>query len=319
MKYKTLSHIDKPLSSLTYGTPYAAARGDLEQALQVYDRAWDAGFRTFDTAHSYGAGEEMLGEWLKRRGHRNEAVILDKGCNPRQHGSDDVFSGKTIRSQMEESLRRLQTDHVELYLLHRDDPSLPVDEIVEELNQLKREGKVLRFGGSNWSLDRTQQANAYAKAHGLEGFTACSPAFSLARFISDPWGGSVSISGEENRDFRQWLTETNLPVFCYSSLGRGYLSGKYIPSSGKAIENCLNKAPIMEYDAPENRARLDRAEQLALEKGCSLSQVALAWLLHQPLELFPIVSPSSSEHMLDNVKALELELTKEECDWVYGG
>lgn len=319
MNYKMLQGIDKPLSALTYGTPYAAVRGELEAAMKVYDLAWEAGFRTFDTAHSYGAGEAMLGEWLKARGYRNEAVILDKGCNPRQHGSEDVFSGKTIREQMEESLRRLQTDHVELYILHRDDPALPVDEIVEELNLLKKEGKVLRFGGSNWTRERLEQANTYAENHGLEGFTACSPAFSLARFISDPWGGSVSISGEAQQGYREWLTENQMPVFCYSSVGRGYLSGKFTISSGKLIEKCLNPAPIKEYDAPENRARLARAEKMAAEKDASISQVALAWLLHQPLNLYPIVSPSSAEHMQDNIKALHLQLTKEECDWLYFG
>ena len=319
MKYKRLAQIDKPLSALTYGTPSAAARGIQEEAMRVYDLAWEAGFRTFDTAHSYGEGEAMLGAWLKSRGYHNEAVILDKGCNPRQHGSQDVFSGQTIREQVEESLRRLQTDHVELYILHRDDPALPVDEIVEELNRLKQEGKILRFGGSNWTQDRLEQTKVYAEAHGLEGFTSCSPAFSLARFISDPWGGSVAISGEEQQGFRDWLAAEKMPVFCYSSVGRGYLSGKFTISSGKPIEECLSPAPIKEYDAPENRARLARAEEMAKEKDATISQIALAWLLHQPLDLYPIVAPSSLAHMEDNRKALDLKLTKEECDWLYFG
>ena len=320
MRYKSLQGIDKPLSALTYGTPHTATNEKTRSdAFRSYDLAWEAGFRTFDTAHSYGAGEETLGGWLASRGHRHEAVILDKGCNPGQGGSTDVFSAKTIREQIEESLRRLQTDHVELYILHRDDASIPVDEIVEALNSLKKEGKLIRFGGSNWTLDRLLSAKTYAQAHGLEGFTAVSPAYSLAEYIHDPWGGSVALSGAAQRPFRDWLAETQVPVFCYSSLGRGYLSGKFRTDGEQPIEACIGKGSIMEYDAPINRARLARAEKLAAEKNCAVSQICLAWLMRQPLNLFPIVAPSTEAHIRENAAALELELTDRECQWLLEG
>lgn len=320
MKYRTLPGIGKPLSALTYGTPHTATRAQTrDDAFHSYDLAWEAGFRTFDTAHSYGVGEETLGAWLKARGHRDDAVLLDKGCNPGQQGSPDVFSAATIREQVEESLRRLQTDHVELYILHRDDPTRPVDEIVEELNALKREGKLLRFGGSNWTLERVLAANAYAEAHDLEGFTAVSPAYSLAVFTRDPWGGSVALSGDDRRAYRAWLAENRTPVFCYSSLGRGYLSGKFRTDGGKPIEACIADAPIREYDCADNRARLARAERLAAEMGRTVSQVCLAWLLAQPMNLFPIVAPTSDAHIRDNVAALELSLSKAECRWLLEG
>ena len=320
MKYKAIPGIDKKLSVLTYGTPGAACdSARREEAFRCYDLAWEAGFRTFDTAHSYGDGELTLGAWLASRGHRDEAVILDKGCNPGQHGSPDVFSARTVRDQVEESLRRLRTDHVELYILHRDDPAIPVDGIVEELNRLKREGKILRFGGSNWTLERLKEAGDYAAAHGLEGFTAVSPAFSLAEFMRDPWGGSVALSGGAQRPYREWLARTQTPVFCYSSLGRGYLSGKFRTDGDRPIDECIAKAPIMEYDAPANRARLARAEKLATEKGRTVPQVCLAWLLRQPMELFPIVAPTAENHIRDNVAALDLVLTDEECRWLQEG
>ena len=312
MEYRMINEIDKPLSVLTYGSPWAAFTNDREKAFHIYDLAWGAGFRTFDTAHSYGSGEEVLGAWLEARGHRNEAVILDKGCNPGQIGSDDVFSADTVRSQLEESLLRLRTDHVELYILHRDDPSVPVDEIVEELNRLKKEGKILRFGGSNWSMERIIAANRYAREHGLVGFTAVSPAYSLAEFIHDPWGGSVALSGEAQQPYRDWLQENQLPVFNYSALGRSYLSGKFRTDSGKKIEDCIGSAPIEEYDAPVNRARLKRAEQLAEEKNCTVPQICLAWLLHQKMLLFPIITPTTERHIADNVAALNIVLTDQE-------
>ena len=139
MKYRKLEGIDRQLSVLVYGTPWTATRSDeRENAFKSYDYAWDAGFRAFDTAHSYGVGEETFGLWLKSRGCRNEAVIIDKGCNPGQNGSPDDFSAATIREQLEESLRRLQTDHVEFYLLHRDDPKTPVSEMRDHFRSAER-------------------------------------------------------------------------------------------------------------------------------------------------------------------------------------
>ena len=245
-------------------------------------------------------------------------MILDKGCNPGQRGCPDVFSAGTIRSQLEESLRRLRTDHVEFYILHRDDASQRVDAIIDELNRLRHEGKLLRFGGSNWTLARVKAAEACARERGLEGFTAFSPAYSLATYMHDPWGGSVALSGAAQRPYREWLRETGLPVFCYSSLGRGYLSGKFRTDSGRSIGECISSAPIMEYDAPLNRARLARAEQLAAQKGATVPQVALAWLLRQPMDLFPIVAPTTEAHIRDNCAALSLVLTDGECAWLLG-
>jgi len=319
MKYKEIEGIDKPLSIFTFGTTGPASAGRKEEAFRIYDDAWEVGFRTFDTAHSYGAGEETLGEWLYRSGHRNEAVILDKGCNPGQKGSDDVFSARTIRDQVEESLKRLKTDYVELYILHRDDAAVPVDEIIEELNRLRKEGKILRFGGSNWTFERILAANQYAAEHNLTGFTVVSPAFSLADYIHDPWGGSVSLAGEQQAPYRLWLAKTDTPVFCYSSLGRGYLSGKFRTDGSKPIEECILEAPIMEYDAPVNRARLHRAELMAAEKSTTVTSICLAWLLHQQMNLFPIIAPSTSEHMNENIEALDIMLSEQESEWLLSG
>ena len=320
MKYRKIPGIDKALSALTYGTPWTATKAQTRaEAFRSYDLAWEAGFRCFDTAHSYGEGEETLGLWLTDRKHRSEAVLLDKGCNPGQQGSPDVMSAATIREQLTQSLQRLKTDCVEIYVLHRDDASVPVDEIIEELNQLKKEGKLLIFGASNWTFERIQTANAFAQAHGLESFSAFSPAYSLAEYIRDPWGGSVALSGEAAEPYRNWLKENRMPVFCYSSLGRGYLSGKFRTDSEKPIEECIGKGSILEYDAPVNRARLSRAEKLAEEKGVSVSQICLAWLLKQPLELFPIVAPTSEAHIADNVAALDIDLTDAECEWLEKG
>lgn len=320
MTTRSLLDFKLPVSRLVYGTPGAAGGDDLEAAFAVYDLAFQKGFRIFDTAYSYGRGkcEESLGKWIASRGVRDEIMILDKGCDPGEHGSTDVFSGDTIRSQVRISQERLQTDHVELYILHRDDPSKPVDEIVEALNEMKALGRIRHFGGSNWTMERVQAANAYAEAHGLQGFTALSPNYCMARLVFDPWGGSVTISGDENSAYRDWLAKNRTPVFSYSALGRGFLSGKY-RTDGPAIEECLNRGPIMEYYYPENVARLQRAEQMAAEKNVPVSEIAIAWLLASPMDVLPIMTPTSEKHMDAAMHALTLEMTEEERKWLYYG
>ncbi|MCR5626925.1 MAG: aldo/keto reductase, partial [Lachnospiraceae bacterium] len=263
MKYTNIDEINKPLSRFVYGTTSASFEGDEPKAFDSLDAAWEAGFRVFDTAHSYGEAERVLGKWLEKRGCREETVILDKGLNPGQKGFDDVYSADTIREQFKMSLDRLQTDHVEMYILHRDDPTKPVDEIVEVLNELKADGKIIRFGGSNWTMKRTKEANAYAEKHGLIPFSVCSPSYSLAKLENDPWGGSVTLTGDDNKPFRDWLTQNQMPVFNYSALARGYLSGKYHSDDSIPIEACLGSGTIAEYKSEENRLRLGRIEKLA--------------------------------------------------------
>ena len=287
--------------------------------MECYDMAFEMGFRVFDTAHSYGEGEKTLGTWLAKRGHREDVVILDKGCNPRTlYTTPDDFSAETIRTQVEMSLDRLQTDHVELYLLHRDDPGKPVDEIVDVLNELKDAGKIGKFGGSNWCLARTKEANAYADAHGLEGFSVCSPNYTYMRLLRDPWGASVTLTGEKNRDFRQWLIQNQMPVFPYSSLARGFMSGRYHSDNRKPVEECLAPAPIQEYYGPENVERLRRAEQIAAELSITVPQVGIAWMMKQPMNLFPLVSPSREKHLQEVVDGLNVELTPEQMAFLDG-
>lgn len=322
MKYNTtlFGGENKKYSQLVYGTGNQAIMGeDTGAAMDCMDCAWENGFTIYDTAYAYGDAEKNIGNWLARRGHREEMVLFDKGCNPGQNGSEDVMSPDLIRRQNEESLNRLQTDYVDFYVLHRDEPEYPVEKIIDVLNELKDKGKIRRFGVSNWSLERLQEANAYAKSHGLEEFSVYSPAYSLAVLSGDPWGRSVTLSGKEKEPVRKWCQENGMPIFPYSSLARGFLSGKFKTYENKPIEECLWWVPIQEYDTEENRERLARAEQMAAEKNATVSQVALAWLVHQPLEIFPIVSPSSDKHMKEVIQALELSLTQEECRWLLEG
>lgn len=312
MQYATLTSINKRVSRLVYGTNSAVCSPDPEIVFDCLDKAWAHGFTVFDTANAYGRSEENIGLWMDKRGLRDQVVLLDKGCNPGMHGSPDIMSPQLLYDQTAESCRRLRTDYLDLYVLHRDDPTHPVGPIIDTLNDLKARGVIHRFGASNWTRERIAEANAYAAEHDMEGFTAVSPAFNLAEIVEDPWGGSVSLCGASHRADREWYLTNNIPVLPYSSLGRGFFSGKFRTDGSAPIEQCISQGSIWEYDCPVNRRRLSAAEAVARSRGASVSQIAIAWLMSQPLEVFPIVSPSTEAHMTENIGGLHLELTPEE-------
>lgn len=305
----------KQMSKLVFGTGTDKVTGeDQGLAFDVLDMAYEKGFNTFDTAHTYGNAERNLGDWADRRGLRDKILILDKGCNPGQKGITDIFGERCIREQLEESFHRLKTDYVDMYILHRDDENKPVDEIVEVLNEFKSEGHIGAFGGSNWSVDRIREANEYAREHNLTGFTVASPAFNIAEKIEDPWGASYHISGSKRQQERAFYVENSIPVFAYSALGRGFFSGKYKTSYGSEIEKYLSWAPIQEYYCPENVEKLKLAEELSEQKQVTVSAIVLAWLMQQKVTVYPIISPTSEKHMDENLKAFDITLTEAESN-----
>lgn len=314
MKYSTLDKIDKKASRLIYGTNGYMAGSDENAAIDNLDMAWSLGFTIFDTANSYGNSERNIGAWMQKRGLRDKVVLLDKGCNPGQKGSPDVMSPQLLYDQTAESCRRLQTDYLDLYVLHRDDPAHPVEPIIDTLNDLVSRGVICRFGASNWTRQRIAEANAYAAANGMEGFTVADPSFSLAETVGDPWGGSVTLCGADHQEDRQWYLKQKMPIFSYSSLGRGFFSGKYRTDNGVSIESCLPAHTIAEYDSPVNRRRLAAAEKIAAERGASVSQVCLAYLLNLELDVYPIINPSREAHMIENIGAFEIKLTQDEMN-----
>ena len=317
MEYKALPGIPVPLSRLVYGAA-GPTFGSREEACDCFEMAYHFGFRVFDTANSYGRSEENLGFWMEKYGRRGDVVIYDKGFNPNQHygAPVDAFSAQTIREQIALSLQRLRTDTIDFYVLHRDDPSCAPDAIMDALNEQKALGRIRRFGVSNWTMERVAAANAYAAAHGLEGFTSVGPGYSLANLAADPWGGSVTLSGPQNKAYRAFLASENMPVFPYSALARGFLSGKYKPDAAEPIEKALPAGTRAEYDTPDNIAALRRAEKVAADHHCGVSAVAICWLLSRPMDVFPIIAPSGERHIEEALAAFRLHLTKEELDFL---
>lgn len=315
MLYQDIPSVKKPVSRIFYGTaaPLFMSGGDGNTLL---DEIFALGVTAFDTARQYMGSEASLGRWMKARGNREQTVILSKCGHPAPSGQKRVRE-KDMREDLQASLEALQTDYIDIYLLHRDDPEVPAGEIVEIFNAMHAEGKIWAFGGSNWSVRRIAEANDYAETHHLIPFTVSSPNFGLADQVEDLWGGGCeTISGPSHQEDREWYRKQKMPVIAYSSLGRGLFSGKLKYADRDQADQILDTFAIKGYGYPENYERLRRCEILAERKGVTIPQIAMSWIHAQGLNTFAVVSTGSAARMQQNIDALHLSLTQAESDYL---
>lgn len=312
--YAQIPGIPIPVSRLFFGTaimPIAMGK----ECNALFDSIYACGINAFDCARGYGLAEKSLGQWVKDRNNRNRVVILTKCGN--LTGNGVCVNRQVILKELEESLAMLQMDYVDILLLHRDDPNTPISEIVDTLNEVQRQGKVRVFGVSNWTHYRIAEANAYARSKGLNGFGVSSPNFGLAEQVEDPWGGEcVTISGSQNAEARRWYMENGMPVIAYSSLGRGFFSGKFQSYDYEEAKNVLDGPAQKGYLYPCNMERLRRAEMLAQRDGCTVSQVAMRYVFGHEMNTFAIVSTKSAQRMAQNVIAACQPLNAEDIAYL---
>ncbi|MBK8051496.1 MAG: aldo/keto reductase [Anaerolineales bacterium] len=318
MRYGTVPGIEKPISRLVQGT--VMIRSHIEAAsFQLLDAVFALGCNTFDSAHIYAQGdcERTLGRWIHRRGVRDQVVILTKCAH---HNEDRPrVTPFDITSDLYDSLARLQVDTIDLYLLHRDNPAVPVEPIVDVLNEHLAAGRIRAFGGSNWSHHRIEEANAYAAQQGLTPFAVSSPHFSLAVQVKEPWENCISLTGAAQDEARAYYARTQMPLFTWSSLAGGFFSGRFTPDNLDTFTEYLDRLCVQSYCYPDNFARLARAQQLAAARGLTVAQVALAYVFGQPWNEFALVGVNNGAEFAANVTALEVDLTPAELAWLEDG
>ncbi len=315
MKYGNIEGVDKPISRLVQGTMMVSSK-ELDYSYKLLDDVFAQGCNTFDTAHIYGGGdnERTVGGWVRARGLRDKVVIIGKGAH---HNQDRKrVTPFDISADLHDSLARFKFDYIDIYLLHRDDPGVPVGPIVEVLNEHLRAGRIRAFGGSNWTHQRIAEANEYAARNGLLPFVASSPNFSLAEQVQEPWPGCITISGPANKVVRVWYGSRKLALFTWSSLAGGFFSGRFDRDVIVKADDYFDKLVVDCYCYPQNFERLDRVRQLAAEKGATIPQIALAYVMNQPLNIFALTGPRSRDELTANVAALEVNLSAAELAWL---
>lgn len=313
--YREIPGVGKPVSRIFFGTAIMPMlRGKNMNAL--LDSIYALGINSIDCARGYGAAEKSLGMWIRERNNRDRIVLLTKCGNISLSGKVCV-NREVIEKELELSLKTLGTDYIDIYLLHRDDPNTSVSEIIDCLNEAKRKGKIRVFGVSNWTHERIIEANEYAEKHGLEGFSVSSPNFGLAEQVADPWGGGcVTISGPKNEKAREWYAESKMPVMAYSSLGRGFFSGRFKSGDMEGAKKVLDGPARKGYLCATNMERLRRAEILAGQKNCNVPQIAMRYIFGNKMNVFAIVSVTNPERMCQNIEAALNPLSEDEVLWL---
>ncbi|MDU4095402.1 MAG: aldo/keto reductase, partial [Pantoea sp.] len=295
--------------ALTFGGNVFGWTVDQDTSFSLLDALVEKGLWFIDTADVYsrwapgnqgGESETIIGNWLKKTGKRDKIVLATKvgiEMGPEKTG----LSAKYIRQAVEDSLRRLQTDYIDLYQAHRDDDQTPLEETLKAFDDLIKEGKVRAIGASNYSADRLRQALKISEENHLARYETLQPEYNL-------YDRQEYESGLE-----QVAIEHNLGVINYYSLASGFLSGKYRHPED-ASKSKRGQGVIDKYLNERGLRILQALDEVAQARGITPTQVALAWQIVRPGITAPIVSATSMEQLNELVKAAQLRLNLDEVE-----
>jgi len=302
--------VDKPVSQFALGTAFYDIKTK-ETWFEVLDSYIELGGTIIDSARGYGSSEDVLGAWLAERPVRDQIILITK-CGLTGEGVLPAENyPELVREEINASLKTLKTDYIDIYMLHRDNTSMTVVDILEPLNEQIAAGNVGVLGASNWEYRRVTEANEYAYKHDIKGFGIVSNNISLAVPAAAFYPGLISTDKTGER----WHEETGIPLIPWSSQARGFFTGKYSPEMREADGPMSRMMKV--YGTDENFERLVRAKELGEKKGgYTAVEVALSWLLHKPFPMVPIVGPHTPAEVASCVKATSLSLTESEIKWL---
>lgn len=313
MRYFTLTQDTPKVSILFLGAADFGATISPEDAFSLMDRYVDQGGNLLDTAHVYGrwvpgAGslsEETIGRWLKKRGGKKDVYLATKGGHPAwgKMALGPRLDRDGILSDLEDSLRHLGVEHIDLYYLHRDDRNRPVEEIMDTLLAAQRSGKIGQLGASNWRRDRLAAANAYAATQSAAGFVACQNFYNAAVVNPDaPKDETLVTITKEDLPF---YAQAGITPVAFTAQARGYFTKLH--AQGEAGLPPFTKTT---YDGPVNRARLAVMEKISNETGLTISQIVLGYLTGK--KVAPIIGCRNMEQLNDSLTAADTALTAEQ-------
>ena len=308
MEFRALGLTGLNVSRLCLGTMQFGWTTDESTAHRVLSAAFEAGINFIDTADIYsrwangnpgGVAEQIVGRWMNQNGIARDKVILatkvrgNMGGGPENEG----LSRRHIQKSVEDSLRRLQTDYLDLYQAHWPDTNTPIEETLRAFDELVKQGKIRHFGASNYAAWELMQALWSSDRNNLGRFDSLQPHYNLVH------------RAEFERELAAVCKTYDIGVIPYSPLAGGFLTGKY---RRNLLPNSKRASGAKRYFNERNWTLLDQMDTLAKSKGASVSQIALAWLLTNPIIISPIIGANSPEQLKDNLGALNVSLTTEE-------
>lgn len=300
------------LGCMTYGDPTKGNHSWVlreDESMPFFKEAWEAGINFFDTADMYslGVSEEVTGRALKQLGSRDTQVIATKVFNPMSDDRNDRgLSRKHIMKSIDGSLRRLGTDHVDLYQIHRFDYHSPIEETMEALHDCVKAGKVRYIGASSMWARQFIQMQHVAELNGWTKFV------SMQNFYN-------AVYREEEREMIPFCQETGVGLIPWSPMGRGFLTRRHKERTiGDTARATSDPVAARVFGREEDYAVADAVGDVADARGVPMAQVALAFVLANPAITSPIIGASKPGHMADALAALSLELTEEELGIIRG-
>ncbi len=322
MKKTTIPRTDLQASTLALGTDYFGSTVDRATSMQLMDRYLEAGGNVIDTAELYARwvpggehqSEKTIGQWLRDRGVRDQIIVSTKGAHPHLESMDQPRLSKAeIQADLDGSLRRLGVERIDLYWLHRDGPDIPVEDILQILEDFRSAGKIRHAGFSNWTQARADAALRAAQAANIEGFVASQNLWTLATVnpaAADPtW---ASIDGP----FAEWHAHHDFAAFPYFSQSNGY----FRRLERGAMDQVPPDARVrVLHDNQENRDRHQRLRELQSKYGYSTGQIVLGYLTNRPFPVFPLVGPKNLADLEESLGSVEAVLSAKDVHYLECG
>jgi len=313
MQYRKMGRTGLKVSGFGMGTMFFGEQVLEAEAINIMDTAFDKGINLFDTANGYieGKSEEIVGKALKNK--RNEVVIATKVNYPQGNGPNDFgLSRKHILRAVEDSLRRLNTDYIDIYYAHAPDYTTPLEETLRAFDTLVQQGKVRYIACSNYRAWQLMKALWVSEQHNLARFECIQSPYNL-------------ITRDIEIELLPSCANEGVGVTVYNPLAAGLLTGKYNPSETPAANTRFGlmrfgQGEKRQYWSPANFQAVAELKQIADDHGWSLVRFSLAWILNNPLISSTIIGASSARQLEENIGALDLKLTKEDseaCDKVW--
>lgn len=297
-------------SRILLGTGYFGDGISEDEAFRMMDRFCEMGGTHIDTARLYAEGraEEIVGRWFADRKPEGVFASTKGAYYDMDAGERSRLEEMDIRTDIEKSLTALKFDVIDFYWLHRDDENTPAGQIIETMNELVKEGKIKKFGASNWTSKRIAEANAYAEKHSLNGFSASQIRFNPAYCLGERGG----LVGMDENEF-EFYKKNNMPVAAYSSQAKGFFS-KVVESGVDALSEKAKKR----YLCDENLERAELLKMLAEKNECSIASIICgAFCSFETPQVFPIIGGSRLCQIEDSLNGADVKVTKEELKDIF--
>lgn len=312
MQYLSIDGIPVKLSRIAMGSTYLGTTVTEYTAFNLLDRFCELGGTVIDTARVYGQdspggpglAELTIGTWLKSTGLRKSIVLASKGLHP-DLAMHSRFTMQNLRRDFQQSLEALGTDCLDIWFFHRDDPTLPVGEIIDMLEEAVPYTQVRIVGASNWPAERISAANTYARDHHKRMLMVSEIQWSLAHSTPESWNDPTLVCMDEHEFF--WYQNSGMPIFAFSAQAKGLFS--------KAIAlgiDQLNHKVRARFLSECNRHRIDRVKEVSIKRSLGPAAIATSYIASHPLPAIAIVGCSTVEQLNESMQGADLVLSNED-------